>query len=249
MRTDPIYRDAKNANALGYMLYGKTADTNLYADEACTQKLALTKDVVKDFFMNGLMISYDGVVANATSMKETSDGKVSVTFTTDGTTPVTLSSQVNPPSVVITGTPDTIDALGKRASELQSDFKIVGTDIYAKLYYVENYTGFSSKKEEQSGYYLCTTYTPSDEDADVYVEKTNGTVGEKKLGKPDLTMISIITNPYAQKLVVRAEQDGVKGETKVYNLAGLRLMPKGVKPPVVETLGEPEDDREESVEV
>ena len=33
------------------------------------------------------------------------------------------------------------------------------------------------------------------------------------------------------------------------DLAGLRLMPKDVKPPVVETLDEPEDDREDSVEV
>lgn len=240
MRIEPIYEDARNVNALGYMLYGKTSDTNLYADPDCTKKVALTKDVVKDFFMNGLMVSYDGVVAHTTSMKETADGKVSVTFTTDGTTPITLSSQVNPPSVIVSGTPDTINLLGKKASALQSDVKIRGNDIAAKLYYVKDYTGFSSIKEEQSGYYLATTYTPSDEDADVYVEKTNGTVGEKKLDKPDLTMVSRITNPDVQKLIVRAEQDGVKGETIVYNLTGLRLMPEDVTPPA-----EPESDGEE----
>ena len=244
MRLEPIYEEARNANALGYMLYGKAGDTNLYADPDCTEKVALTKDVVEDFFMNGLMVSYDGAVAHTTSMKETADGKV--TFTTNGTTPITLSSQVNPPSVIVSGTPDTIDLLGKRASALQSDVKIRGNDIAAKLYYVKDYTGFSSIKEEQSGYYLATTYTPSDEDADVYVEKTNGTVGEKKLDKPDLTMVSRITNPDVQKLIVRAEQDGVKGETIVYNLTGLRLMPEDVTPPTApESDGEEEDGMDE----
>lgn len=240
MRLEPIYEEARNANALGYMLYGKAGDTNLYADPDCTEKVALTKDVVEDFFMNGLMVSYDGAVAHTTSMKETADGKVSVIFTTDGTTPITLSSQVNPPSVIVSGTPDTIDLLGKRASALQSDVKVRDNDISAKLYYVKDYTGFSSIKEEQSGYYLATTYTPSDENADVYVYKTNGTVGEKKLGKPDLTLVSRITNPDVQKLIVRAEQDGVKGETIVYNLTGLCLMPEDVTPPA-----DPESDSEE----
>lgn len=68
-------------------------------------------------------------------------------------------------------------------------------------------------------------YVPDPYEADVHVNKTNGTVGDKVLGKPDLTMCSRITDKEKQKLEVYAELNGVKRETTVYDISGLTLEP------------------------
>ena len=100
---------------------------------------------------------------------------------------------------------------------------ISGNKITGTLHHVDNFTGFSSLPEEQTGNYLVTTYSPEPSEADVYVYKTSGTVGWKKLTKPALTLVSRITDPKKQKLQVYYELDGTKSETVEYDLSGLIL--------------------------
>lgn len=107
---------------------------------------------------------------------------------------------------------------------MQSDVTVSEDNkISGLLYYVDDFTGFSSLPDEQKGNYLATTYTPEPAEADVWVYKTNGTVGWKKLTKPDLTLISRITDPSTQKLQVYYELDGIKSDTIEYDLSGLIL--------------------------
>lgn len=101
--------------------------------------------------------------------------------------------------------------------------KIVGNKITGTLHYVEGFTDFSSIPDEQNGYYLVTKYAPVPNDGDVHVFKTDGTVGDKILSRPDLTLVSHITNKNTQKLRVYVEKNGVKGETIEYDLSDLTL--------------------------
>lgn len=100
---------------------------------------------------------------------------------------------------------------------------ISGNKITGTLHHVDNFTGFSSIPEEQSGNYLVTSYSPEPPEADVYVYKTNGTVGWKKLTKPDLTLVSRITDSKTQKLQVRYKLDDKESEIVEYDLSGLAL--------------------------
>lgn len=91
------------------------------------------------------------------------------------------------------------------------------------MHYVTDYTGFSSLPEEQSGHYLVTHYKPIPENADVMVYKTSGTVGWKTLSKPDLTLVSRITDKMTQKLQVKYKLGDVESEIIEYDLSGLTL--------------------------
>lgn len=115
------------------------------------------------------------------------------------------------------------DCFGLVPADLQSDIVISGNKITGTLHYVSDFTGFSSLPEEQSGNYLVTSYSPEPPEADVYVCKTSGTVGWKKLTKPALTLVSRITDKNTQKLQVYFEKDGSKSETVEYDLSGLTL--------------------------
>ena len=119
------------------------------------------------------------------------------------------------------------DCFGLFPENLQSDI-VISDDhkITGTLHYVENFTGFSGLPEEQAGNYLVTTYAPEPPEADVYVFKTSGTVGWKKLTKPALTLVSRITDKNKQKLQVYYELDGNKSETIEYDLSGLTLETK-----------------------
>lgn len=130
------------------------------------------------------------------------------------------------PTVLVQSADPEYDCWSKKAKELQTDVQFDGTNITGTLHYVTGYTDFSSLPEEQEGYYLVTHYVPDPEDADVHVYKTNGTVGDKVISRPDLALVSRITNKDTQKLQVYVEKDGVKSETITYDLSGLTLEPK-----------------------
>ena len=118
------------------------------------------------------------------------------------------------------------DCFGLVPSDLQSNIQISADNkITGTLHYVSDFTGFSSIPEEQSGNYLVTHYAPVPPEADVYVYKTSGTVGWKKLTKPSLTLVSRITDKETQKLQVYYELNGVKSDTIEYDLSGLTLEP------------------------
>lgn len=49
---------------------------------------------------------------------------------------------------------DSVDLLGKKASDLQSDVFVVDGVVYGTLKYVTGFTGFSSSPAEQKGHYI-----------------------------------------------------------------------------------------------
>lgn len=118
------------------------------------------------------------------------------------------------------------DIFGMKTSQLQEGITVDGNKITGTLHYVKDFTGFSSLPEEQKGHFLVMQYTPDPYEADVHVLKTNGTVGDKILGKPDLTMCSRIIDKAKQKLEVYAELNGVKSEKTIYDISGLTLEPE-----------------------
>lgn len=73
---------------------------------------------------------------------------------------------------------DSVDLLGKKASDLQKGIKIVDGRIYGTLKYVTGYTGFSGNPAEQQGYYLALHYECEGADSikvnDVTVDPNDG---------------------------------------------------------------------------
>lgn len=109
---------------------------------------------------------------------------------------------------------DSIDLLGKVASDLQTGVSESEGNITGTLKYVEDYTGFSGKVEEQSGNYLVLHVDTESED-DVYVEVINGTSGPTKLDEDRIIILRI-----ADK-----DTQGVKVTTgdlvETYDISGL----------------------------
>lgn len=121
-------------------------------------------------------------------------------------------------------------AYGKSVSDLQSnvtinsDKKIDGT-----LKYVKNYTGFSSKTEEQSGNYLALDFSDnwlSDNDPTSFsVELVGGTSGPKTLTDSDSFCVFRVTDPKTQTIKV-SSTDSTGTTTVSYILTDLVLEPK-----------------------
>lgn len=57
---------------------------------------------------------------------------------------------------------DSVDLLGKKASDLQEGVFFDDGKVYGKLKWVSNYTGFSGNPNEQNGYYLVLHYECDD---------------------------------------------------------------------------------------
>ena len=53
---------------------------------------------------------------------------------------------------------DSVDLLGKKASDLQEGVFIIDGKVFGTLKYVTGYTGFSGRADEQEGYYLALHY-------------------------------------------------------------------------------------------
>ena len=60
---------------------------------------------------------------------------------------------------------DSVDWLGKKASDLQEGVFIVDGKVFGTLKYVTGYTGFSGRADEQEGYYLALHYECEDADS------------------------------------------------------------------------------------
>lgn len=85
---------------------------------------------------------------------------------------------------------DSIDLFGKVVSDLQSSVAESDNEITGTLKYITNYTGFSSKVEEQSGNYLVLHVDTNSKD-DVYVEVVNGYSGPVKLDSDKIIVLRI----------------------------------------------------------
>ena len=215
---DVVYADADEKALETIMLYGQSNDDFVYFKPEMDESVKMEQKDLLNILLKGAKIDYDGVVYTPKTFSET-DTHTIVIFGDD----ITLKSESNVPVVTVISPDDTIDCFGKVASDLQTGVYVEGNQIFGTLHHITDYTGFSSLPNEQEGYFLATKYVPDPTSSDVRVFNTNGTLGDKILSRPDLTMISRITDKSTQKLRVYAEKDGVKGEVVEYDLSNLVL--------------------------
>lgn len=117
--------------------------------------------------------------------------------------------------------PASEDLFGKTVSDLQSGVAISGNAITGTLKYVDDYTGFSSKTEEQSGNYLAIHAADSKADS-ITVEVLGGTSGPRTLDSDGLIVLRI-ADKNTQRVQVKSYKDGAVKDTKTYSLTGLTL--------------------------
>lgn len=119
---------------------------------------------------------------------------------------------------------DSVDLFGKVASDLQSEVTLNDDTIEGTLKYVDDYTGFSSKAEEQSGNYLVLHVDTTSEE-DVYVELVNGVSGPVKLDEDRIIVLRIANKDTQQVKVTTGNLE------KLCGLEGLTLEAQEVEQP------------------
>ncbi len=74
-----IYSKAEEKYVKNVVIYGKSGDSYVYEDSACTKKL--DKDTVSRLFLTGLLVNYGGATYSVASLKDNSaKGGVDVTI-------------------------------------------------------------------------------------------------------------------------------------------------------------------------
>ena len=121
--------------------------------------------------------------------------------------------------------PASEDLFGKTVSDLQSNVAIAASGITGTLKYLDDYTGFSSKVEEQSGNYLAIHAEDSKADS-ITAELVGGTKGPVTLDSDGLIVFRI-ANKNTQSIQIKSYKDGVVKDVKNYSLAGLTLEAAG----------------------
>lgn len=108
------------------------------------------------------------------------------------------------------------DLFGKTINDLQSDVVIGEDSISGTLNFVDDYTGFSSDPEMQSGNYLVIHCTVSDEEP-ITVEVVGGTSGPKQLDADGIIVLRIADKDTQSIQVISGDI------TKNYSLTDLVL--------------------------
>lgn len=108
------------------------------------------------------------------------------------------------------------DLLGKVVTDLQENVAINNNAFTGTLKYVDDYTGFSSKPEEQSGNYLVLHAAANVEDAVISVKITNPVMLDA-----DGIFVGRIADKDSQTITVVASADGYDSVTKTFSLTGL----------------------------
>lgn len=117
-------------------------------------------------------------------------------------------------AIKVVSVPADTDILGKPAGELTTDFAVKSEEITAVLPYVEGYTGFSSKTEEQEGNYLVFKVDTKIEDAVIKVKTSKGTYTLDE----DRIIVLLIKNATGN-ITVTAKNDTVSlSQTYKFNL-------------------------------
>lgn len=140
---------------------------------------------------------------------------------------IKLIGSSNAITLSVTAPSGTTDVLGKEASELQTSMTVGDDTISGKLFYVEDYTGYSDEVSEQEGNYLAleasATVIKGTDPVAITYELLGGKDGKKTLGD-DGVMAMRITNIVSQSVSITATS-GKESVTKVYKLTGLELVP------------------------
>ena len=110
------------------------------------------------------------------------------------------------------------DLFGKTAADLQTGVSVGDDAITGTLKYVDDYTGFSSKVEEQSGNYLALHAETDVPDATISVKVTNPVTLDA-----DGDVVLRIADKSTQTVTVVASKEGYTSTTKVFSLTGLEV--------------------------
>lgn len=122
--------------------------------------------------------------------------------------------------VVVSAVAEGVDLFGKDAGDLQEDIAISNGAIAGTLKHVTDYTGFSSKVEEQSGNYIGLKV---EAEADsITVELVGGTLGHPVTLDEDGMIVLKIADTSTQSITVVATK-GTVSETLSFSIAGLTL--------------------------
>ena len=113
------------------------------------------------------------------------------------------------------------DLLGKVVADLQKDCGVSADNIVGTLKYVEDYTGFSSKPEEQNGHYLAFKVDFDKPYTKITAQKGDGE--EKDYDPSDNTFIFFMDKHYP--VTVRAYNGDVVISTKRYDTSQLKFEP------------------------
>lgn len=108
------------------------------------------------------------------------------------------------------------DLFGKTVSDLQSGITIGENSITGTLKYVEDYTGFSSDPEMQSGNYL-VIHCEVNDTTPITVEVVNGVSGPVTLDADGIIVLRIADKDTQSVRVVSGDI------TKTYSLTGLTV--------------------------
>lgn len=110
------------------------------------------------------------------------------------------------------------DLFGKTAADLQTGISVGEDAITGTLKYVDDYTGFSSKVEEQSGNYIALHAETDVPDATISVKVTNPVTLDA-----DGDVVLRIADKSTQTITVVASKEGYTSTTKVFSLTGLEV--------------------------
>ena len=108
--------------------------------------------------------------------------------------------------------------LGKHVDDLQSNVTVGRNAISGTLNYVEGYTGFSSKVEEQSGHYLAIHCEADDADS-IVVQLGDG----KPVTLDSDGIIVLLIKDTSNNVKVTAYEGDNALYQRVYSLSGLTL--------------------------
>lgn len=110
-----------------------------------------------------------------------------------------------------------VDLFGKTVDDLQEDINVGTNGFTGTLKYVDDYTGFSSDPELQSGNYIVIhAEVPDTDDVTISVKVTNPVTLDE-----DGIAVLRIADKNSQTITVVASKEGYESVTKVYRLNGL----------------------------
>lgn len=209
---------ATDLNVEGVEFYVKnTPDGYIYFDEECTKRVD-SKTLKHAFEMNDIVVVDNGLYCRPTCYT-INKGNIVASYVTISSGTVTGKSVTSFDAVLdtdVTVAPDE-DLFGKVIGDLQSDVVVGEDSITGTLQYVTNYTGFSSKVEEQSGNYL-VIHNTTNLDTPIFVEIIGGTSGPIQLDSDGIIILLIRNNN--QKVKVSSGDI-----VKEYSLKNLVLIP------------------------
>ena len=212
---------ASDLNVEGVEFYVKdVADGFVYNDLECTIKVD-TETLKHAFEMNDIVIIDNEIACRATNL-ENKDGYVVATYlfptVSDNVVSIVPKQVRSFDKILVTDVEIAADEdlFGKIVSDLQEDVVIGEDKITGTLKHVTDYTGFSSKVEEQSGNYLAIHNTTNG-DEPIFVEVVGGTSGPVQLDSDGIIVLRIANKE--QKVKVTSGN-----AVKEYSLVDINLV-------------------------